>query len=135
DRHADRALCACSAARERAGNDSARHGVSAGGNGELPRWPVMVATDVSFQFGPRVLVGSLWTRGTDDWVFGCAAAPLAGAFGISGGYRAPICTGPITVSIVAGRPGECRVARRLGSGRKNMQKLGQRDHANRCHAR
>jgi len=41
---------------------------------------------------PRVSVWRPLARSTDERVFGCAAAPLAGAFGISGGYRAPGCT-------------------------------------------
>ena len=38
---------------------------------------------------PRVSVWRPLARSADERVFGCAAAPLAGAFGISGGYRAP----------------------------------------------
>jgi len=41
---------------------------------------------------PRVSVWRPLARSADERVFGCAAAPLAGAFGISGGYRAPGCT-------------------------------------------
>jgi len=63
---------------------------------------------------PRVSVCRPWARSADERVFGCAAAPLTGAFGISGGYRAPgVRRQTGTHSIFAGSAAEREPARRL----------------------
>ena len=79
------------------------HGVSRGNADLAVRPPVIVATVDGFLFGPGL--GWQPENGSERAVCGCAAAPLAGAFGMSWGYRAPICLRPNTVSIVAGSGG------------------------------